>query len=626
MSRLSLGIAGICLAVFGSSTLTAAVTSSKSSADFDYTYDFTLDPTVAIEIDLDNNGANDWRAVGTVSISKTAGTYTIGPATPTPTGTAGQLASRMYHATYWPYTGQIWPTTASPPSAGPFTIEFSVKVLRDDDAVFGACALTASSSTSDNGALFIQEDSQAWGPLSGTPSSLNDPVNPSSNSDDFHVFRVAMEDAGTWWVWRDGVLLNAGNPLGAAYSHAALADTIRLGDPGNIVDGQVVLDYVRFTAGAYAPDTIKITADTAGESLGSSVSIDGNIAVAGAMNGSKAYVLEKRTDGSGIWDKVTILGSAAGTGFGRSVSVSGDTVIVGAYTAKEAYIYSRDQGGTGNWGLVDTLSNPAGNFGFASSISGDTAIVGAYSTGAGGTAHVYQDDGSGNWALVKSLNAPSAYYGAAASISGDLAVIGALGGSQAFLYGRDEGGADNWGLITTFDGPSASHFGRAVAVDGHTIVVGASAFDGSRGAAYIYQDDGLGNWSLIDTLTAFDGEAADEFGYRVDISGELVIIGTNYDDELGADAGAAYIYRDNGLGDWLLVEKRTAIDAAAGDHFGDHVAITSLDGVYTTLISAPGDDPSGAVYITQVPEPAAFALAWLCLCIGLTLRGRRSKR
>ncbi len=621
MNRLFLGVFGICLVLCVSATADGAVTATKSSALFDYSYDFTLTPTNPAEIDLDGNGLADWRALGTVSIDKTAGTYTIGPVS---AGGSGQLASRVHDATYWPYTGQIWPDTASPSSAGPFTIEFSVKVLRDDDPVFGACVLTASSDTTQNGALFIKSSGQAWGPLSGTPASLADPVNTSSNTDDYHVFRVAMEDINTWWVWRDGVLLNAGNPMGAAYSHASLTNTIRLGDPGNIVDGRVVVDYVRFTAGAYAPDTIKITGNAAGESLGSGVGIDGNIAVAGAMSGNRAYVLEQRTDGSGIWDKVKILDAPAGGSFGRSVSVSGDTIIVGAYTAKQAYIYKRDQGGVGNWGLVDTLSNAAGNFGFASSISGDTAIVGAYSTSVSGTAHVYQDDGSGNWVLVKSLNAPSAYYGAAASISGDLAVIGALGGNQAFIYGRDEGGTDNWGLVTTLDGPAASHFGRAVAIDGSTVVVGASLLNSSQGAAYVYQDDGLGNWSLVDTLTAFDGAANDEFGYRVDISGDLVVIGTNYNDEMGADAGAAYVYRDNGMGDWLLVEKLTAIDAAAGDHFGDHVGITGSGIVYTTIVSAPGDDPSGAIYITtRVPEPGSLVLLWLGCAAGLMVRRRR---
>ena len=143
-------------------------------------------------------------------------------------------------------------------------------------------------------------------------------------------------------------------------------------------------------------------------------------------------------------------------------------------------------------------------------------------------------------------------------------------------------------------------------------------------AVYIYQDDGLGNWLLVDTLTAFDGAANDEFGYRVDISGDLVIIGTNYNDQLGADAGAAYIYRDDGLGNWLLVEKRTAIDGAAGDYFGDHVGITGSDGAYTTIISAPGDDPSGAVYITaRVPEPGTLVLLSLGSLVGLAARRRR---
>ncbi|MDY0167160.1 MAG: hypothetical protein RBS80_11495 [Thermoguttaceae bacterium] len=502
MNRRSLSFAGFCLALCVSATADGAVMEMMSSKLFDYSYDFTLNPTNPAEIDLDGNGLADWGTLGTVSIDKAAGKYTIGPAS---SGGSGQLASRMYDATYWPHAGQIWPATASPPSAGPFTIEFSLKVLRDSDATYGAAVLTASSDTTQNGALFVEGSGQAWG-WSGSTTALNDPVNTSSNTDDFHVFRVAMETPDRWWVWRNGVLLNPGNPLGWTYGHASLANTIRLGDPGSIVDGQVVVDYLRFTGGAYAPDTIKLTGGAPGESLGSGVAIDGNIAVAGAMSGNKAYVLEKRTDESGIWDKVKTLTAPAAGNFGRSVSVSGDTVIVGAYTAKQAYIYRQDEGGVGNWGLVDTLSIASSNFGFATSISGDTTIVGAYSGSSGGNAYIYQDDETGDWTLRKSLNSSSGYCGAAVSISSDLAVVGALTGNQAFIYGRDQGGVDNWGLVTTLDGPvAASQFGRAVAIDGSTLVVGASTFDGSRGTAYIYQDNGLGNWDLIDTLTAFDG-------------------------------------------------------------------------------------------------------------------------
>ncbi len=619
MNRHLFSVTGVCLALWVLTSADGAVAEMRSSASFDYGYDFTLDPTDYTEIDLDANGADDWRAMGTVSINKTTGTYTIGPAT---AGGSGQLASRTYHATYWPYPDQVWPATASPPAAGPFTIEFSLKVLRDSDPTYGACALTASSDTPANGAMFIKGSGQAWGPLSGTPTSLTDPVNTNSNADDYHVFRVAMENTSNWWVWRDGVLLNAGNPMNTAYSHSALMNTLRLGDPGNVVDGQVAVDYVRFTAGAYAPDTIKITGDTSGESLGSGVSIDGNIAVAGARSANKAYVLEKRDDGSGIWDKArTLDNGATGGSYGGSVSVSDDTIIVGAYTTNKAYIYKQDQGGANNWGLVDTLSSSSGNFGFASSVSGDTAIVGAY---ASTIAYIYRDDGMGNWGLVQTLDTSAGNYGAATSINGDLAVVGALGANQAFLYGRDEGGSDNWGLVDTLTGPGSSQFGRAVALDGDTLVVGASAINGSRGSAYIYQDDGLGSWNLIDTLTAFDGAANDEFGYRVDISGDLVIIGTNYNDEFGNDAGAAYIYQDNGLGDWLLLEKRSGIDTVAGDHFGHHVGISGSGGVYSTIISAPGDDPSGAVYITvRIPEPSAILLL---VAGGLTMLIWRKRR
>ena len=151
------------------------------------------------------------------------------------------------------------------------------------------------------------------------------------------------------------------------------------------------------------------------------------------------------------WVETTILRASnvqSNANFGHSVSISGDTLVVGApyedgasSDVGAAYVFERDQGGTGNWGQVKKLyssdGQEYGNFGTAVSISGDTLVVGApYEDGASsdvGAAYVFERDqgGADNWGQVKALHASDAqgndYFGHSVSISGDTVVVGSFG-------------------------------------------------------------------------------------------------------------------------------------------------------------------------------------------------------
>ena len=85
------------------------------------------------------------------------------------------------------------------------------------------------------------------------------------------------------------------------------------------------------------------------------------------------------------------------------------------------------------------------------------------------------------------------------------------------------------------DAAAGANFGRSVAVDGDTIVIGAP-YAGTGGAVYVFRaSDG----EQLATLTADDGAADDGFGYSVAIDGDTVVVGALYD---GTDSGAAYIF------------------------------------------------------------------------------------
>ena len=142
--------------------------------------------------------------------------------------------------------------------------------------------------------------------------------------------------------------------------------------------------------------------------------------------------------------------------FGGDVAVSGDTAVVGASRedgggsdAGAAYVFRRDQGGAGIWGEVTKLTASdaqAGDFfGNSVAISGDTVVVGAYEEGTG-TVGAFEEGAGG------------------------------ISAGAAYVFQRDQGGADNWGEVKKLaasDTQAFDQFGISVAVSGDTAVVGA---------------------------------------------------------------------------------------------------------------------------------------------------------
>ena len=74
-------------------------------------------------------------------------------------------------------------------------------------------------------------------------------------------------------------------------------------------------------------------------------------------------------------------------------------------------------------------------------------------------------------------------------------------------------------------------------------------------------------------LTASDATEGDHFGISASISGELAVIGADGDDDVGSDAGSAYVYHFDGT-TWIEQVKLTASDAAPGDNFGNAVSVS----------------------------------------------------
>ena len=202
-------------------------------------------------------------------------------------------------------------------------------------------------------------------------------------------------------------------------------------------------------------------------------------------------------------------------------------------------------------------------------------------------------------------------FGSAVEIRDDLLVVGADAGAGAAYVFRLHG--DDWLFeqkLLPDPAVSRRNFGAAVAIGVDVIVVGADEDDENgtdSGATYVFRFDGKG-WAREQKLLASDGEAFDFFGRSVAIDGDTCLIGSPLAFATGSFAGAVYRFHFNGT-TWVEEQKLMADDGGDGDGFGSSVAFDSA----TTVVGSPldngtGIDDSGSAYVF-----GSDALTWVQL-------------
>jgi hypothetical protein len=313
--------------------------------------------------------------------------------------------------------------------------------------------------------------------------------------------------------------------------------------------------------------------------------------------------------------------------FGSSVSISGDYIVIGASGDNEggnntgaAYVFYFD--GT-NWDAGTKLLAPDAEdsdfFGYSVSIDGDYVIVGTYLEDEGGNdagaAYVFHRTGTNTWDAGTKLLAPDAEelddFALSISISGDYVIVGARredeagnGAGAAYVFHRT--GTNTWDAGTKLlapDAESGDFFGYSVSIDGDYAIVGAYFEDeggANAGAAYVFHRTGTNTWDAGTKLLAPDASGNDKFGYSVSIDGDYAIVGAWGESEGGSNAGAAYVFHRTGTNTWDAGTKLLAPDAEANDYFGWSV---SIFGDYATIGSVyEGDNDAGAAYVFHRTE------------------------
>jgi hypothetical protein len=195
--------------------------------------------------------------------------------------------------------------------------------------------------------------------------------------------------------------------------------------------------------------------------------------------------------------------------------------------------------------------------------------------------------------FIASDGTPDDYFGRALAISGETVLIGANGkdNTDGGVYVFTRSGI-NWAEQQELRGSDVSFqdlFGSAVAISGETAIISAYGKTNGQGAVYVFtRTDGI--WSEQQKLTASDAAIGDYFGVTLAMSGDTIAIGTTNKDD---SQGAVYIFtRTNGI--WAEQQKLSASDAVPRDFFGISVALTDD----TLLIGASGkNNLQGAVYV-----------------------------
>ena len=327
------------------------------------------------------------------------------------------------------------------------------------------------------------------------------------------------------------------------------------------------------------------------------------------MNQGSAYVFARSGSSWTQQRKLFAADGQAAARLGNSVALSGDAVLVGANgdngtftTQGAAYVFVIR---TNTFLQKQTLSASDGAaddfFGVSVALSGDTLVVGAVGDDSNpntdqGSAYVFVRTGN-SWAQQPKLTANDAaandQFGKSVALNGDTMVLGAPGdnSSQGAVYVFTRSGTI-WAQqqkLTANDAAAGDNFGFSVALSGDSVVVGASGDDTganlSQGSAYVFVRNGT-NWTQQQKLTASDGANADEFGFSVALSDNTVVVGALLVDIGGnRDDGAAYVFTRSGT-IWTQQQKLTANDRAANDLFGASVALSGD----TLVAGAPQDD------------------------------------
>lgn len=459
------------------------------------------------------------------------------------------------------------------------------------------------------------EEAGARYPLTIDPTFVQQAYMKASNTGSFDEFGISLAISGNTVV------------VGARGEDSSATGVNGNQSDNNATDSGAAYVFVRSGTSWTQQAYLKASNTGGADNFGSSVSIDGNVIVVGAPGEDSSAV---GINGNQFDNSATNSGAAYGylrsgstwtlqayikasntnaeDHFGQSVSVSEDWIVIGAPGEDSDSSQENNKASNAGAAYVFTLSGtaliqahylkatePDAGDSFGSSVANDGSIIVVGAPGEDSAATGI----NGNDADNSAMSAGAAYY------------------FQPILI---IGGGMTWGTyyMKASNTGTSDYFGSSVAISSGTVVVGATGEDSSAtgingnqannsalgsGAAYVFRGGIVFPDPTHFVLTqeaylkASNTEASDNFGGAVAISGDVILVGAEYEDgsatgingsqtsNSAADAGAAYMFARN-AGAWGQYAYLKASNTGAADAFGHLVAISGN----TMMVGAPFED------------------------------------
>lgn len=194
-------------------------------------------------------------------------------------------------------------------------------------------------------------------------------------------------------------------------------------------------------------------------------------------------------------------------------------------------------------------------------------------------------------------------FGRSVAIDGDTVVVGALYADAAYVFVKPRGGWQNMTQTARLTFSQQGSFGYSVAISGNTIVaLGAYIVDGSAqqvACVFVKPAGGWTNTTETADLTVSNLSAGSELN-AVAISGSTIVAGApNYNGE----PGTAYVFVEP-VGGWANMTQTaelSASDAADYNRFGISVSLSGNTAIVGEATCNGTDDAPGAAYVYVEP-------------------------
>ncbi len=378
-----------------------------------------------------------------------------------------------------------------------------------------------------------------------------------------------------------------------------------------------------------------------GDQFGHAVALGHRVALCGAPGADGARgAVQVFELGSGGWvptQRLVAAGGQPGDQFGYSLDLSGEVLVVGAPRivfadadpdGGSAHVFERSSGG---WVEVATLGvpgNPSNGFGLAVAAAADTVVVGRpgfplFSTSHDHDARVYERQAGGTWTHVQTLTGSDPIYqhddefGSALDMYAGRLVVGAAQDSGfAYIFERGDQGWEEVLELGSLLSGSYFFLGRAVALDGERVLVGApSTFQNPAARAFAFER-GPGGWQL-DTEFRRSATDAEPLGF----GHSLAIVAGQVWAPSGDGGGRIYRFAER-AGESYCTSSPNSSGGAARIELS--AACASIAAGQLTLVAAPVPDTSGLFLLGNQPSALPFGAGVRCVAgsvVRLPLQG-----